>query len=192
MTRPAAGAFAPAGSLVRPSLVGRGVRLALGAAILASLPGLVASFPAFRAAARAPSSPAFWALAALLVGSAHHIVDLGLGVAWGRRPRTVLLAGLALAAAAGLAVHGRLWAPPLALTLWATILVLALPLGVAFVLAALLATPGCEMRAFADAGARLRGRDAREHHCPGGIDAFDRLELRLRRRGDGPPPGGPA
>ena len=48
-------------------------------------------------------------------------------------------------------------------------------LGTAHVLAAILGTPGCEMRAFAHLRSKFQGGDAGSVPCPGGIDRFDHV-----------------
>ncbi|WP_223668512.1 hypothetical protein [Kangiella shandongensis] len=49
-------------------------------------------------------------------------------------------------------------------------------LGISFILAALIATPGCEMRAIPHAYSLLTGRQYREHFCPGFLDRVDKWE----------------
>ncbi len=53
-------------------------------------------------------------------------------------------------------------------------------LGLSFVLAAALATPGCEMRGIPHLVGLLRGRSSGEHYCPGFIDGLDRWERERR------------
>ena len=68
--------------------------------------------------------------------------------------------------------------PVLGLALWFWLVYFYLHLGISFVLAAAIATPGCEMRAIPDLYGRLTGRRAEEHHCPAGfltgLDAWER------------------
>ncbi len=49
-------------------------------------------------------------------------------------------------------------------------------LGISFILAAFLATPGCEMRALPHLLGMIAGGEAREHCCPGFIEHIDRWE----------------
>ena len=57
-------------------------------------------------------------------------------------------------------------------------------LGVSFLLSALLATPGCEMRAIPHLIAIVRGKSADEHYCPGFIDTVDRWERKRKLPAD--------
>ena len=49
-------------------------------------------------------------------------------------------------------------------------------LGISFVLATLLATPGCEMRAIPQLLGMASGKQAAEHYCPAFIDKIDHWE----------------
>ncbi len=85
----------------------------------------------------------------------------------------VLLAGAAVATGAGYATAGTFDALPLNLYLWAWFAGFILLLGPAHVLSAIFATPGCEMRVYAQLLARLQGDEAEVAACPAGIDRFD-------------------
>ncbi len=70
------------------------------------------------------------------------IIDRGFGLSWGRRPQ-LLFAALAIV---GLGydriVYGTFWAPPVAWLTFVTITFVIVHLGISFVVAGLLATPG--------------------------------------------------
>jgi hypothetical protein len=52
-------------------------------------------------------------------------------------------------------------------------------LGIAFVLSAIIATPGCEMRSIPDLFGRVIGKPSEEHHCPAAfITKIDEWEHR--------------
>lgn len=85
---------------------------------------------------------------------------------------TIILLLFGAAVLLDLLFYGRVWALPLGLTLFVWLMVVYL-LGAAFVLATVLGTPGCEMRSYAQLATKLRGGDAAEHFCPGGVDFAD-------------------
>jgi hypothetical protein len=59
---------------------------------------------------------------------------------------------------------------------------LFLHLGIAYVLAAVIGTPGCEMRAFHDLYSRVTGIPTKEHYCPvGPLHPIDQWEARRIR-----------
>lgn len=77
-----------------------------------------------------------------------------------------------------LALYGTWWAPPLGVFTLLWFIYWSAHLGVSLVLAALIATPGCEMRAIPHLWTRLTGRRTKEHYCPGFFDRLDRWERR--------------
>lgn len=174
--------FVAAGSLVRPGWLGRGARLVLGVVILYAILPVIPAFAFFRDAPAPPDDIGLWILAALLFLASRDVVNLGLGVRWGRWPQLGILVLTGVAVAASAIFYGRAWGPPAGILFYVWLVGTAVALGVAFVLSAFLGTPGCEMRSYADLRARLRGRDASEHYCPGGIDVVDRFEQRVRKR----------
>ena len=105
-------------------------------------------------------------------------MNLGFGRDWRNRPRLVVL-GLGLGAMViDLLVYEQFWAPPLGALVYGTTVYTFAHLGPSFILATLLRTPGCEMRAIPDLLGRLTGRTAAEHHCPGFITPLDNWEAR--------------
>lgn len=84
---------------------------------------------------------------------------------------------IAMAAGIGWLAFGSAnhWLPGFALWLWLTYTFLHL--GLSFVLAVIMATPGCEMRAIPGLFGRLTGHSADEHGCPATfITAIDNWE----------------
>ena len=167
--------FEAPGSLIRPGPIGRVVRFAFGAVILWMVLPSIGYFPNFLRIG-APRRPDWIISIALMAWLIPYVVNIGWGVNWRRRPRYVALGLLLAAAAIGYPIWGHWWNPAFGVTWWTLNLYTFGHLGVSFVLAGLLATPGCEMRAVPDLAARLRGREAAEHYCPGWIDPLDRWE----------------
>jgi hypothetical protein len=167
--------FVPVGTLPTPGPTGRLIRILFGAGILFwLLPGLIQSIPALPRAANVPTNPLFWIIVVITFVNTSYVINLGLGKSWGHKPQLLflLLAGVALVA--DVVVYGRFWAPPFATLLIFWLILINLALGIAFLLAALLGTPGCEMRSYNHLIAKLHGHDPTEHFCPGGIDRADR------------------
>ena len=107
-----------------------------------------------------------------------YVINIGLSRAWKKWPAIVSASAFALLAAYGYFSQASFETVVLARSIWIWELYLFSHLGMSFLLAALLATPGCEMRAFHDLYARLTGEPAKEHVCPvGPLRAIDRWEL---------------
>ncbi len=67
--------------------------------------------------------------------------------------------------------------PFFAYVLWGWLFYIFTHLGAAFLIAAIIGTPGCEMRAFHDLWSRLTGISTKEHVCPvGPLTPIDRWE----------------
>ena len=93
-----------------------------------------------------------------------------------RNPVRFILLACAGAILVDLVLYGQVWGPPLGVVVYAVTVYTFAHLGLSFILATVLATPGCEMRAIPDLLGRLTGRTAQEHHCPGFIQPLDDWE----------------
>lgn len=176
--------FDEPGTLPTPGPIGRVVRLGFGCASL-WLVWLLAT----RSDTRDLLNPSFWALAAFALMLAPYVVNIGFGVRWGGWPRVASVVILVGSAAAGLMTAGSLLSMPLWATVTGWMIYLYGHLGISFVLSAVLATPGCEMRALPHLRATVFASAAREHYCPGFIGTFDEWEQQRRSGADSPGDG---
>jgi hypothetical protein len=120
----------------------------------------------------------FWFLFGLVL--APYVVNIGLGVKWGAWPRIAAIILVAGAGLLGYAQTGTFLNRPLWVGMDVFMIYIYIHLGLSFLLSALLATPGCEMRAIPHLVGIVRGKSTQEHYCPGMIDGLDRWE---RERG---------
>lgn len=170
------------GSLARTGPVGRLMRLALGAACLWALWELVANVGAVIAA---PIAAAVHPSVALLIAMAFwvisYLVNIGFSKSWGRRPAYASLAGFLAMGVVAFVIHGELNSPILGVPLFAWLTYFYGHLGLSFVVASVLATPGCEMRAIPELVGRMTGHGSAEHHCPSPlitkIDEWERQRI---------------
>ena len=167
------------GSLPRPGVIGRGVRLAFGAACLYPVISIIRAGPA-RVAEQFPNSLESWiwivgAFFAFYVFS--YVVNIGFTRSWGRKPQIVPIGVAAVASVASMLLNGEPLATPLGWLVVAWLSYVYGHLALSFVLAAFLATPGCEMRALPHLWAIINRRETKEHLCPAGplqsIDAWE-------------------
>lgn len=159
----------------RTRLLGRLVRGLIGLGLLGAL-----SWPVGRLGRLSdPATGAdltVWLLTAISLLAVPTILDDGL--AWGHGTRVqVLLTGIGLALmVSNMVLYDQLWTGLLALYM---ILVQAWALGtlgLAYVLAAALATPGNELRSFAHLSSRLSSQRQPPRLAPGALDRLDAWE----------------
>lgn len=166
------------GTLTRPGPIGRLVRLSLGALCLYVFADLF--YYAEWTVTQPFSSLAnrFLVLLAPLC-IFNYVVNIGYSKSWGRRP--LLLSLIALAVFAGIAFlfTSNFDSPILGVPLNLWLGYFYGHLGFSFTLSAVLATPGCEMRAIPELFGRMRGTPSEEHHCPAAfISKIDEWEHR--------------
>lgn len=158
-------ALVDAGTLPKPGPMGRLLRLALGSACLYANYDLVT----LREQIIETPVQILPGLAILiLVGICvfNYVVNIGFGRNWRTWPSIVAIGVLMSLAAVSWMAFGTAnhWLPGSVLWLWLTYLFAHL--GTSFVLAAIVGTPGCEMRAIPEAFGKLRGHPTSEHPCP--------------------------
>lgn len=112
-----------------------------------------------------------------------YVVNIGFSRTWKKWPAVVSAAALVIVAGIGYGTSGTVESNLLALSIWVWELYIFSHLGLAFLFAAVIGTPGCEMRAFHDLYSRLTGIATKEHICPvGPLHAIDLWEARLKNR----------
>lgn len=126
--------------------------------------------------------PGFWIITVISVFVASQSAPL---LGRGRPERLLIATAVAavVAGAVGLAVTGQIWAAPLGWLIWTFDLLAYASVGLAFALAVVLGTPGCEYGAYQHLRARLRGEEGAAttaHSCAAGLDRLDRWEAQRR------------
>ena len=170
----------PSGALPRPLILGRLLRLVLGVSCLFYVYGLSQVHDALIQQDGNIRS-LLWngILPGLFLVS--YVVNIGYSRDWKKWP--AIASGLILASAAAYdwTLTGNIEGLWLARLLWVWLIYVFGHLGLAFVLSAILATPGCEMRAFHQAWSKLTGIPTKEHHCPigplGPVDRWERMKF---------------
>lgn len=168
------------GSLPRPGIIGRIVRLALGVlciwyvmGLLGVSDSLVASDEKIRVVVWNGILPGLFLVS--------YIINIGFSRAWGKLPAIFSAAILLAAAGIGYLIHGYVENEFLARAIWIWEAYVFSHLGLAFLIAGTIGTPGCEMRAFHDLYSRVSGVPTKEHYCPiGPLHPIDRWEARRR------------
>ncbi len=153
------------GTLDRPGPIGRLVRLVVGIACLYALWEIIR----FANVASAQPFSTLGTRITLLFAPLcllNYVVNIGFAKSWGHRPLLASLVTLSVLAGIGIVItdspDNRFFGIPL--NLWLGYFYAHL--GLSFVLSAVIATPGCEMRAIPELLGRLRGKPSEEHRCP--------------------------
>jgi len=170
------------GSLPRPGPVGRSVRLAFGTLCLWQVYGLI-QVSGNLMGTDGSIRPFIWNGVIIGLFLVSYIVNIGFSRAWKKWPAVVSAAALASIAGVGYAMSGVIETNLLARSIWIWELYVFSHLGLAFIIAAVIRTPGCEMRAFHDLYSRLTGVPTKEHYCPvGPLHPIDQWEARHTNR----------
>ena len=167
--------FVEAGTLLKPGLIGRLVRLVLGIVCLYFVLGLVVDGLGL-VGWKVPTDQRMWfgVLFGLWVFS--YVVNIGFTRSWGRNPTAAVVVVAWGIWIVGMVQNGSPWSPALGWFVRIWLLYTYAHLGVSFILSALIATPGCEMRALPHLWTIVTGQDTAEHYCPGALDRIDRWE----------------
>lgn len=166
------------GSLPKPGPIGRIVRLMLGVLCAWYVKGLVdVSGSLFTGDGHIRALVWNGIVPSLFMIS--YVVNIGFSRAWGKRPAIASALVLAAIAGTGYLLQGTIETEMLARTLWAWETYLFSHLGLTFIIAGIIGTPGCEMRAFHDLFSRISGVSTKEHYCPvGPLNPIDQWEAR--------------
>ena len=166
------------GTLVRPGPIGRLVRLTFGLIcawyvfVLIEVSGQLMSGDGH-------IRPVVWNGVIFGLFLISYIINIGFSRAWKKWP-AFISGGIFLAIAGiGYLTKGTIETELLARAVWIWEVYLFSHLGGAFIIASLIGTPGCEMRAFHDLFSRVTGIPTKEHYCPvGPLHPIDQWEAR--------------
>jgi len=106
-----------------------------------------------------------------------YVVNIGYSRAWKKWPAIFSAMVFAAIAAFGYIAAGNIETEWLAQAIWLWEFYVFSHLGLAFLIAGVIGTPGCEMRAFHDLYSRITGNTTKEHYCPvGPLHSIDQWE----------------
>lgn len=168
------------GSLPRPGPIGRLARLGVGALCLWYVYGLVqVSGDLMRADGHIRSL--VWNGVPFGLFLISYVVNIGYSRAWRKWPAAVCAIAFAGIALFGYVTVKTAETTLLAQSIWCWELYVFVHLGLSFLIAGVISTPGCEMRAFHDLYSRITGVPTKEHFCPvGPLHPIDQWEAGRR------------
>ena len=166
------------GSLPRPGPIGRLVRLTFGLLGVWFITGL---FGVSNDLLNESGHIRYFMWNGLVFGLflISYVINIGFSRAWKKWP--AFISGGLFVAIAGFSylTQGTVETELLARVVWGWEFYVFSHLGAAFVIASLIGTPGCEMRAFHDLFSRLTGIPTKEHYCPvGPLHPIDQWEAK--------------
>ena len=168
------------GTLVRPGPIGRLVRLALALGCVYVMFELIAVGSGLFTSTN-PTITAWLLPIAMGLYVFPDVLNIGFGKSWRRSRVTGALLVLAgLAALIGKISFGSFLASPLGGLIYVWLFYTFGHLGIAFLLAVILATPGCEMRSIPQLWGLITSSSQKEHYCPGMLSPLDRWEATRR------------
>ncbi len=174
--------FEEQGSLPKPRIVGRVVRLLMGLWLLTLTIDLLRNGSSGLLGTTAPSHWTWWVGVAIGLLVTPYVVNIGFTRNWESWPRVAVVVVAAGLIVIDLVAYGTWWAPPLGLFALLWMVYWSGHLGLSFVLSSVIATPGCEMRAIPHVWTLVTGQRTKEHYCPGFLDTIDAWEGRRRAR----------
>lgn len=161
-----------------PLLVGRLVRLITG--LLCGLVVWQVFIDLWAILATHPDvylDTSLWLAIAIGIYEIPVVINIGFSTNWQPRYiRSAVVVLLLLTAIVSLFLTGSLIGLPLALAVYTFLIYTFGHLGISFLMAAILATPGCEMRAIPQLWNSIAGKDAKVQYCPGFLTPLDRWE----------------
>ena len=166
------------GSLPRPGPIGRLVRLAIGLLGVWFITGLLDVFNDLLNESGHIRS-FMWNGLVFGLFLISYVINIGFSRAWQKWPAFISGGIFVAIAGFGYLTKGTIETEFLARAVWGWEFYVFSHLGAAFVLASLIGTPGCEMRAFHDLYSRLTGIPTKEHYCPvGPLHPIDQWEAK--------------
>ena len=168
------------GTLPKPGPVGRLVRFGFGALCLYYVFGLWTVRDDLMTGAGS-IRPLLWNGIAFGLFLVSYVVNIGFSRDWKKRPAIGSAVTMLALATIGYVQLGAFETPLLANVIHVWELYIFSHLGTAFVMSALIGTPGCEMRAFHHLYSLVTGNPTKEHICPvGPLTPVDRWEAKRR------------
>lgn len=124
-----------------------------------------------------------WFLVFLALHLLPPVINISFGVNLKSRPQWWFILAFFISVYIGYLVEGAGWGLVSGSLVLALQLYVFIHLAISFFLAAVIATPGCEMRSIPHLIALISKKDASEHYCPGYIDNVDRWERKTFPKG---------
>lgn len=169
-------------TLPKPALVGRMVRLVLGLASSLFVYFLFTQGKHDIVGSSLPTNLLVWAGIIVALYAFSDLITVGWSFSRGIRPILTVLVLVGILTIWDFIQMGRPWSSQLGWFVYIWLIYTFGHYGIAYILAGLLATPGCETRSLPYLWARLTGKQATEHMCQGivNVDKVDAWEVKKK------------
>ncbi len=167
--------FESAGTLTRPGWIGRIVRFGLAIICIYATLQVFRNYQEY--VFNVPEQSILWFMVLMAFFLLPPVINIGFGKILHSKPQSWFLMLFFASVYYGNIVEHSFWG------LISGYLIFLLPLyvfghlGISFLIASIIGTPGCEMRSIPHLWAILTGNQTDEHYCPGFIDGVDKWEL---------------
>jgi hypothetical protein len=168
-------AFEAQGSLEKPRRIGRLVRLIFGLLLLYIVYPLIPHFE-WLIENGVPLFPINIISMGLIFWVMPYVVNIGWSLNIKRTPQIVVVILSLILGVLDYVSSGSFYGATLKVFTVIWFFYTAIHLGISMLLAALLATPGCEMRSIPHLWTIITGKQTKEHYCPGFLNGLDRWE----------------
>ena len=166
--------FQDAGTLLKPGWIGRLVRLAMAVICLYAACQVFRNYEEF--VFNVPREAILWFLVMMAFFLLPPVVNIGFGKILHSKTQSWFLMLFFFSVYYGNLVEQSYYGTISGYLLFLLPLYVFSHLGISFLIASIIRTPGCEMRAIPHLWMILSGRNGKEHYCPGFIDAVDKWE----------------
>lgn len=174
--------FEAEGSLAKPGPIGRFVRLFWGVILAWAFVNIVDNWQVLISLETLPHWSFLLMSLFLALRVFPYVITIGFGIDAPYNPlRYGLIALNVLGVGLSWLMTGNLWSPAMGWFIGVWFLYTTTHLGISFLLASILATPGCEMRSIPHLWAIITKQNTKEHFCPGHIDKVDHWEMKFRK-----------
>lgn len=168
--------FQPVGTLQPPGPVGRIVRAILGLGCLYFVWQIFSLWPSMIESKKLFTNGSFLFMTLFGLYLSPYVINIGWKLNTKRWPQVIIVIISALFIGYNYYSTNQIYSKLLNTFTLIWLAYIFLHLGVSFVLSAMIATPGCEMRAIGHLYSIFTGNKTYEHTCPGPLNKIDKWE----------------
>jgi len=168
-------------NIYRPGVIGRILRLLTGLLQVRFVISVVPEFNYYMTY-YFPRDFMYWIAVIIAFLVLNPVINIGFNLKSSRRPQIIFLFLVAVSVLFNLWQFGAILEAPLNFLIFLMAIYVHIHLGMAHILSAILATPGCEMRAFSQIMTMITSKKTDFYVCPGFWTPLDKWEATLKNK----------